>query len=79
MIHLDTNYLVGTVKVGTPQATQVDAWERAGEVCRVSAMAWAEFLCGPLSPSHLTAAAALIGPPLPVTADDAAAAVWPIA
>jgi predicted nucleic acid-binding protein len=71
MIHLDTNYVVAAVKLGTPQAAQVDAWELAGEPLRVSAMAWAESLCGPLRPTERAAAAALLGAPEPVTAADA--------
>jgi predicted nucleic acid-binding protein len=71
MIHLDTNYLIRSLVAGTPQAAQVDAWIVAGETISMCAMAWAEFLCGPLTPAQSAAALAILSPIEPVTAVDA--------
>jgi predicted nucleic acid-binding protein len=49
MVHFDTNYLVAAIRTGSPQATQLDAWLAAKETVGMSAVAWAEFLCGPVS------------------------------
>jgi predicted nucleic acid-binding protein len=49
VIHLDTNYLIGMSKPTTPAGRQVTAWVAAGETLGCSAMAWAEYLCGPVT------------------------------
>jgi predicted nucleic acid-binding protein len=48
MIHLDTNYLIGLAVAGSPQAQRVDQWLAAGESLGASALAWTEFLNGPV-------------------------------
>lgn len=53
MIHLDTNYLIGLAVAGSPEAQQVDLWLAAGETLAASAIAWTEFLNGPVTPSEI--------------------------
>ena len=53
MIHLDTNYLVGLLVKDSPQASEVDGWLAAGQTPAASAIAWTEFLNGPVTPSKL--------------------------
>ena len=50
MIHLDTNYLIGLLVKGSPQALHVDGWLAAGQPLAAGAIAWTEFLNGPVSP-----------------------------
>lgn len=50
MIHLDTNFLIDALVAGSSQESQMIAWLSAGETVGISAIAWGEFLCGPLSP-----------------------------
>lgn len=50
MIHLDTNYLIGLASRGSAVALDVDAWLAAGESFAASAIAWTEFLNGPVTP-----------------------------
>ena len=50
MIHLDTNYLIGLLVKGSPQALHVDGWLAAGQPLAAGAVAWTEFLNGPVSP-----------------------------
>ncbi|GAB1484191.1 hypothetical protein MASR2M78_30080 [Treponema sp.] len=47
MILLDTNYLIGALTPGSQGANRVLAWYQEDELC-TSAIAWYEFLCGPL-------------------------------
>jgi predicted nucleic acid-binding protein len=47
MIHLDTNYLIGLLVKGSPQAQDVDGWLADGQALAASAVAWTEFLNGP--------------------------------
>ena len=51
MIHLDTNFLIDALVPGSAQEAQLVGWLGAGETLGISAVAWGEFLCGPLSPA----------------------------
>jgi len=52
MIHLDTNYLIGLLVRGSREASEVDQWLAAGESLAASAIAWSEFLNGPVTASE---------------------------
>ena len=60
MIHLDTNYLVDMVTVGSPGAAKIGAWLKAGKSVTTSAVAWSEFCNGPLSKAQKDAAFAVL-------------------
>jgi len=60
MIHLDTNYLIGLLVQGSPQAIEVDGWLAAGESLAASAIAWSEFLNGPVTPTEVSRATAVV-------------------
>jgi predicted nucleic acid-binding protein len=60
MIHLDTNYLIGLVVKGSPQAQKVDEWLVAGQTLGASAVAWTEFLNGPVTPLEISRAEAVL-------------------
>jgi predicted nucleic acid-binding protein len=60
MIHLDTNYLIGLLVQGSRQATEVDGWLESGESLSASAIAWSEFLNGPVTPVEISRAEAVI-------------------
>lgn len=49
MVHLDTNFLVSALQMGTTEASKLDCWFLANETVGISAVAWAELFCGPLS------------------------------
>ena len=51
MIHLDTNFLIDALVPGSEQESRMVGWLSANESMGVSAVAWGEFLCGPLSDS----------------------------
>ncbi|MDD5140983.1 MAG: PIN domain-containing protein [Verrucomicrobiales bacterium] len=53
MIHLDTNYLIGLAVPGSSPAQNVDQWLAAGEPLAASALAWTEFLNGPVSADEI--------------------------
>jgi predicted nucleic acid-binding protein len=53
MIHLDTNYLIGLAVRGSSPAQNVDKWLAAGESLAASALAWTEFLNGPVSADEI--------------------------
>lgn len=50
MVHLDTNFLIKSLKPNSPEQGHVLSWwSSPTEDVNVSAIAWAEFLCGPLA------------------------------
>jgi len=60
MIHLDTNYLIGLAVQGAAAALDVDGWLTEGETLAASAIAWAEFLNGPVTPLEISRAEAVL-------------------
>jgi predicted nucleic acid-binding protein len=60
LIHLDTNYLIFGADRTHAAHRQLKAWRASGETFAVSAMAWSEFRCGPLTPALLQAWEALV-------------------
>jgi predicted nucleic acid-binding protein len=73
--HLDTNFLVYYTN-GNDQVLidQMDSWLLQGWQFSISAMVWAEFLSGPLTPTEHALAQTMLSGILPVTRDDAALA-----
>ena len=71
MIHLDTSFLIRALIRGTPEDLALRRWIKAGESLVISAVAWAEFRCGPLQPLELVAAAAIVDRHREFTRDDA--------
>lgn len=60
MIHLDTNYLIGLLVKGSSQSADVDGWLTGGELLAASAIAWTEFLNGPVTPAEISRANAVL-------------------
>lgn len=48
MIHLDTSFLIRGLVRGSPEDRHLRDWLRQGERLAMSAVAWVEFLCGPI-------------------------------
>jgi len=53
MIHLDASFLIRALAEGTPQDERLRAWLAAEEALAMSAVAWTEFLCGPVEAADL--------------------------
>ena len=60
MIHLDTNYLIGLLIKGSQPALDVDGWLAAGQPLAASAIAWTEFLNGPVTPLEVSRTEAVL-------------------
>ena len=60
MIHLDASFLIRAIEPGSSEDRAITSWYDAGETFAISAVAWAEFMCGPLDRSELDAAAGII-------------------
>ena len=71
MILLDTSFLIRALVPDSSEDTRLRAWLTADTEIAISAVAWAEFLCGPLDADALALAAAVVGEALPITGDHA--------
>ena len=71
MIHLDTSFLIRALVPGSRDDAQLRDWLSDETPLAISAVAWAEFLCGPLAAPDLSLAAAVVGEAVPLTADHA--------
>ncbi len=65
MIHLDTSFLIRALVPGSTEGKALLGWMRAGDPIALSAVAWAEFACGPVSPTVVAHARSLFGEPVP--------------
>ncbi|MBV9182225.1 MAG: PIN domain-containing protein [Acidobacteria bacterium] len=74
IIHLDTSFLIRALVSKTTQTLEVARWINSGAVLRISAVAWSEFLCGPLDSTDLSLAGMMLGEPIPFVSEDAARA-----
>lgn len=48
MVHLDTSFLIRALVPGSSEDSRLREWLGAGEPLGMSAIAWTEFLCGPI-------------------------------
>ena len=71
MIHLDTSFLIRGLIPDSPENRKLREWLGTGATLLVSAVAWAEFLCGPLTDDELELAARIVGPPQDFTPEHA--------
>jgi predicted nucleic acid-binding protein len=74
VIHLDTSFLIRALVQGSPQDRIVRQWLRAGEEIGISAIGWAEFLCGPIQARHLPLARLIVRQLFPFIDRDCATA-----
>ena len=72
MVHLDTNLLIHALRAGTDEDAKLRTWIAEGEPVGLSAMTWAEFLCGPLSDGDKELAESLFPGIEPMTPVDSA-------
>jgi predicted nucleic acid-binding protein len=55
-IEIDANFLVAVLRSPSRESRQLDGWLRAGVAVHISAVAWSEYLCGPLDPRMIPVA-----------------------
>ena len=74
MIHLDTSFLIRALVRNSPQDIKLRSWLRSNAGLGTSAIAWAEFLCGPVDQRDADLAARILPDRPPFSDKDAALA-----
>jgi len=72
--HLDTSFLVLALARGSRADRKLRGWLRDGDDLGMSAIGWAEFLCGPIGPEAVELAGRILGEPTAFSAGDGALA-----
>ena len=74
MIHLDTSFLVPALTAGSAHDRRLRGWLAAGEPLGMSAIAWAEFLCGPVDAADVDLVGRIVPERVPFSEGEAALA-----
>lgn len=74
MIQLDTSFLIRALVSGSPEARQLSEWLSTSKTVGISAVAWAEFMCGPVSTAVIESVELIVGDPVAFSATEAALA-----
>lgn len=69
MIHFDTSFLIRSLLAGSPESERLGAWTQANETFAMSAIAWTEFVCGPLDATSVSLATVIVDRRLDYTAE----------
>lgn len=70
MIHLDTSFLIRAMTPRSPEDRRLRGWLVASEPIGISAVSWAEFLCGPVEAGDVELAPRIVGEPLALLGAD---------
>jgi predicted nucleic acid-binding protein len=71
VIHLDTSFFIRAMTVRSAEDRRLRGWLVEGEPIGISAVSWAEFLCGPVEPDDIELATRIVGEPLGLLGADA--------
>lgn len=74
MIHLDTGFLISALRRGSDEDRRLREWLAQSQPIGISAVSWAEFLCGPVDGPDVALAARVVNEPVALLAPDAAMA-----
>jgi predicted nucleic acid-binding protein len=70
VIHLDTSFLIRALAAGTPEDRKLRAWLVERTELGISAVCWAEFLCGPVAAREISLVSRIVAEPVPLLAAD---------
>ena len=70
VIHLDTSFLIRAMTPRSPEDRRLRGWLLAGEAIGISAVSWAEFLCGPVEAADVDLATRIVGEPVALLGAD---------
>lgn len=67
MIHVDTSFLIRSFVPSSQEGKQLRLWIERSDSLALSAICWAEFVCGPVSAEQLSLARLIFGEPFAFT------------
>ncbi len=70
-VHLDTSFLIRALVRDSAQDAKLRQWIGAGTLLEMSAIAWAEFLCGPVNAVSVDLATRVVRERKPFSEEDA--------
>ena len=70
-VHLDTGFLIRSLVPASDEDRLLRAWLSSGAVLGMSAIGWAEFLCGPIENADVELARRVVSERVPLDEDDA--------
>ena len=71
MIHIDTSFMIRALEPDSEADRKLRVWLHRYEPLAMSAIAWAEFLCGPIEPAQIELTARIVPSRVPFEEDDA--------
>jgi predicted nucleic acid-binding protein len=71
VIHLDTGFLISALRRGSAEDRRLREWLAQSQPIGISAVGWAEFLCGPVDAHDVELAARVVDEPVAFFAPDA--------
>jgi len=71
LIHVDTSFLIRALVPGTAEDRALRSWIKADTPLAMSAVGWAELLCGPLEETHLALVRRIVSHIAPFEAETA--------
>jgi len=71
LIHVDTSFLIRALVQGTAEDRILRSWLKADTPLAMSAVGWAELLCGPLEEAHLALVRRIVSQIAPFEAETA--------
>jgi predicted nucleic acid-binding protein len=74
LIALDSNFLIAARKMASREGARLERWLGADCIIEVSAVAWSEYLCGPVLADDIAVSRGFISRVEPFTEKDAALA-----
>lgn len=74
MIQLDASFLIRALVSGSPEGKRLGEWLGSAKTIGISAVAWTEFMCGPVSAAVTESVELIIGDPVAFSATEAALA-----
>lgn len=74
MIHLDTSFLIRALVRGSKEDLKLRDWLDQRAPLGISSVAWAEFLCGPVSEAEVALLSQVLQSPIPFSEEDASRA-----
>ena len=70
-IHLDTGFLISALRRGSAEDRRLREWLAQSQPIGISAVGWAEFLCGPVDVHDVELAARVVDEPVALLTPDA--------